>query len=123
GVVSCTGTLFRTPDSEAGRSAESIDRLSWRLPAGRVPYDALRSDADLVEVCPECVRFWQILLKKSVDEVTPIFPASLVRFLERDARDLIAQRRSDVDRCKWNCEAIYNRFQISMRFELVCALL
>ena len=63
------------------------------------------------------------LLKKSVDEIIPIFPASLVRFLERDARDLIAQRVSDVDRCKLNCEAIYNRFQISIRFELVCALL
>ena len=68
------------------------------------------------------VAFWPILLKKSVDAVIPIFPASLMRFLRKDAGDLIAQRRSDVDRYKSNCEAIDGRFQISMRFERICGL-
>ena len=30
-------------------------------------------------------------------------------------------RRSDVHRPKWNCEAINRRFQMSARFELICA--
>jgi hypothetical protein len=64
---------------------------------------------------------WPILLKKSVKGVGPIFSASLARFLSRDAEDLIGWRRSDVDRPKWNCEAINRRFQISARFELICA--
>jgi len=72
--------------------------------------------------CWRDVSFWPILLKKSVDAVIPIFPASLMRFLGKDAGDLIAQRRSDVDRYKSNCEAIDGRFQISTRFELICAL-
>src|SRR5215216_5343629 len=45
----------------------------------------------------------------------PAFLASLVRFLNKDAEDLIGRRRSDVDRSKWNCEAIKDRFQMSMR--------
>src|SRR5215211_4532576 len=62
-----------------------------------------------------------ILLKKSVNAGAPIFLASLVRFLNKDAEDLIGRRRSDVDRCKWNCEAINSRFQMSIRFKLICA--
>src|SRR5262249_47035772 len=46
-----------------------------------------------------------------------------MRFLGKDAGDLIAQRRSDVDRYKSNCEAIDGRFQVSMRFDLICASL
>jgi hypothetical protein len=65
--------------------------------------------------------FRSILLKKSVKGVGPIFSASLARFLSRDAEDLIGRRRSDVDRPKWNCEAINHRFQMSARFELICA--
>ena len=46
----------------------------------------------------------------------PDFIASLVRFLNKDAEDLIGRCRSNVDRSKWNCEAIKHRFQMSMRF-------
>jgi hypothetical protein len=71
------------------------------------PTDGLR---DLPPHLPSSVGFWLILLKKSVNAVAPIFSASLVRFLNRDAEDLIGRRRSDMSRSKWNCEAINSRF-------------
>lgn len=50
--------------------------------------------------------FGPILLKRSLDAVDLIFSASLVRFLNEDAVDLIVKRRSDVNRSKSNFEAI-----------------
>jgi hypothetical protein len=54
-------------------------------------------------------REWPILLKKSVDALDPIFSAPLARFHNEDAEGLIARRRRDVDRSKWNCEASNSR--------------
>ena len=43
---------------------------------------------------------WPILLKKSADEVDPIFSASLARFHNKNADRLTARRGRDVDRSK-----------------------
>jgi hypothetical protein len=56
------------------------------------------------QTCPE-VRVGPILLKKSVDALDQIFSALLARFHNKDAEGLIARRRRDVDRSKWNCGA------------------
>jgi hypothetical protein len=88
--------------SRSERDSTLIDGLEQSRFIGQL-YDPARRTKKLND------RSWPILLKKSVDALDPIFSAPLARFHNEDAEGLIARRRRDVDRSKWNCEASNSR--------------